>query len=151
MESGEVRKLIAEYCSNRREIIACYILGSFAAGSNRPGSDLDLAFLLAPEVPASEFGSFWDSVVVDLGRQTRLVIHPVIMNNAGEFILGQIFRKGICVYQSNDGDVREFRRNKLPLIAEFDYYISMMSLAQKRRYGAADGRPHDCDSQDRAD
>jgi uncharacterized protein len=140
MDSAELEKRIAEYCTERPEIVACYLFGSFATDLNRLGSDLDLAFLLTPEIPTAEYGAFRDSVVVGLGRLTRQVIHPIVMNNAGELVLGQIFRKGICVYQGNESALRDFRRNKFPLIAEFAYYGDMMWSRQKQRYGAkADG------------
>jgi len=136
MESTELKQQIVEYCRARPEIIACYLFGSFATGSNRLGSDLDLAFLLAPEIAAAKYGTFKDSVIMDLGRLTRLVIHPVIMNSAGELVLGQILRKGICVYQGNEDALSDFRRQKLPLIAEFAYYRDMMWNVQKQRFGA---------------
>ncbi len=135
-----LKKQIAEYCRATPVVIACYLFGSFATGSNRSGSDLDLAFLLTPEISAAECVAFRDSVVVDLGRLTRLVIHPVIMNNAGELVLGQIFRKGICIYQGDERALRDFRSRKLPLIAEFAYYSEMMWTRHKQRYGVkADG------------
>lgn len=136
MDSSELKQKIVEYCRAKPEIMACYLFGSFATGANRPGSDLDLAFLLASEIAAAQYGTFRDSVIVDLGRLTRLVIHPIIMNSAGEQLLGQIFRKGICVYQGNEGQLSDFRRRKLPLIAEFAYYSDMMWNAQRQRFGA---------------
>lgn len=83
MDSSELKQQIVEYCRAKPEIMACYLFGSFATGANRPGSDLDLAFLLASEIAAAQYGTFRDSVIVDLGRLTRLVIHPIIMNSAG--------------------------------------------------------------------
>jgi predicted nucleotidyltransferase len=87
MDSEELKKKIAAYCNAVPGIIACYLFGSFVTGSNRMGSDLDLAFLLSSEIPTAEFGAFKDSVVMGLGGLTRLVIHPIIMNNAGELVL----------------------------------------------------------------
>lgn len=76
----------------------------------------------------------------DLGRLTRLDVHPIIMNGAGELVLEQLYRKGICVYQGNEEAMRDFRRNKLPLMAEFAYYRDLIWSRQKQRYGAgADG------------
>lgn len=120
----------------RPQIIACCLFDSFAAGSNRRDGDLDLAFLLAAEVTSAEYGTFKDSVVVDLGRLTRLDGHPIIMNGAGELVLEQLYRQGICVYQGNEETLRDFRRKKLPLIAEFAYYRDLIWSRQKQRYGA---------------
>lgn len=112
---------------------------SFAAGSNRRGSDLDLAFLSASQMTSAEYGTFQDSVVVDLGQLTRLDVHPIIMNGAGKLVLEQILRKRSCVYQGNEEALSDFRRKKLPL-TEFAYYRDLMWSRQKQRYGAgADG------------
>jgi len=135
MDRTGLNKQITEYCEGRPEIIACYLFGSFATGSNRHGSDLDLAFLLIPEISAAEYGNFKDSIVTGLGRRTRLDIHPLIMNNAGELVLGQIFSKGEIVFSRMPEKLCNFRSIKFPLIAEFSYYIDMMQSHQKKCYG----------------
>jgi hypothetical protein len=46
-----------------------------------------------------------------------------------------LFRKGICVYSRNPDALRAFRRHRLPMIAEFNYYVEMMRTKLKQRYG----------------
>lgn len=65
----------------------------------------------------------------------RLDIHPLIMNDAGEVVLGQVFGKGDVVYLKDAEELRGFRRRKLPLIAEFSYYVDMRLNSLRSRYG----------------
>ncbi|MBC7963076.1 MAG: hypothetical protein H7Y05_09040 [Steroidobacteraceae bacterium] len=62
-------------------------------------------------------------------------IHPLVMNDAGEVVLGQVFGKGEIVYQHNTEALRNFWRHKLPLIAEFSYYIDLRLNRLRSRYG----------------
>ena len=129
-----LREKLAPYCDARPEITACYLFGSYASGKNRSGSDLDLAFLVRPDIDTRQMDQLRSAVIVELGRLTRLDIHPLIMNTAGELVLGQIFAKGICLYQRND-DLQCFRRQKMPMIAEFGYYVAGMRAKLAGRYG----------------
>lgn len=135
MTSGEMKERIARYCAEKPEIVACCLFGSHAAGKNRPGSDLDVAFLLDATVPLSSYNDFRFTVIAELGRITRLDVHPLIMNTAGELVLGQVFRKGTGVYQRDPEALRAFRSRRLPMIAEFSYYVAMMRSKLKQRYG----------------
>ena len=135
MDITRLKNQIIGYCAGRPEVVACYLFGSHAAGTNRPGSDLDIAFLLSNASPSCAYDDFRFMAVAELGRITRLDVHPLIMNIAGEVVLGQIFRKGVCLYGHNNEVLRTFRRRKLPLIAEFGYYLELMQARLKQRYG----------------
>ncbi len=135
-----LKEQIKSYCHARPEVVACYLFGSHAAGTNRPGSDLDIAFLLTDATADFAYDDFRFRAIVELGRITRLDIHPLIMNIAGEVVLGQVFRKGACLYGYDNEVLRAFRRRKLPLIAEFGYYLELMQTGLRQRYnGQAHG------------
>lgn len=138
MDTRNLKNQIIRYCTGRSDIAACYLFGSYAAGVNRPGSDLDLAFLLDVTVPSTDYNEVRFSIIGDLGRICRLDVHPLIMNSAGELVLGQVFRKGICLYKRDAEALRNFRNSKLPLIAEFGYYVSLMQARIRQRYGVSD-------------
>ena len=55
MTYDELKRAIAEYCSGRPEIIACFLFGSRARGKDRLGSDVDVAFLLDADVSRSNY------------------------------------------------------------------------------------------------
>src|ERR1039457_2399135 len=134
MTSEEIKTHIADYCATRPEIVACYLYGSRAAGKERAGSDVDVAFLMDTTVLPADYFNLKMSYYSGLERQLRLDIHPLIMNDAGEVVLGQVFGKGEVVYQQNPEALRSFRRHKLPLIAEFSYYIDIRLNSLRSRY-----------------
>ena len=137
MTSDQLKSVIADYCATRPEIVACYLYGSRAKGKDRPGSDVDLAFLLDSSVVADEYYCLKMSYCAGLGELLRLDIHPLIMNDAGEVVLGQVFGKGEIIYKKNIEAVRSFRRHKLPFIAEFSYYVDLRLNRLRSRYGGA--------------
>ena len=130
-----MKNKIATYCATRPEIVACYLFGSRVAGKERPESDVDIAFLLDRAIAVSAYYDLKMAYVSGLGALLRLDIHPLIMNNAGEVVLGQMFGKGEVVYDKDPEALRSFRRHKLPLIAEFSYYIDMRLNRLRSRYG----------------
>ena len=138
MDIEGLKYTIIHYCANRPDVMACYLFGSYATGTNRPGSDLDMAFLLDVTVPSTTYNDVRFSLIGELGRICRLDIHPLIMNTAGELVLDQVFRKGVCLFERDVEVIRSFRRRKLPLIAEFSYYIDMMRSKLKQRHGDQD-------------
>lgn len=135
MTNEEIKNHIAAYCATRPEIVACYLFGSRAAGKERPGSDVDVAFLLDNAIAPAAYFDLKMVFLSALGAVLRLDIHPLIMNNAAEVVLGQVFGKGEVLYQNNTEALRNFRRHKLPLIAEFSYYIDMRLNRLRSRYG----------------
>ena len=135
MSTEELKYIIATYCATRPEIVACYLFGSRAIGKERPGSDADIAFLLDGAIAVSAYSDLKMAYYTDLERLLRLDIHPLVMNDAGEVVLGQVFGKGEVVYDKNPEALRSFRRHKLPLIAEFSYYIDMRLNRLRSRYG----------------
>ena len=135
MTSEELKNNIATYCATRPEIIACYLYGSRASGKERQGSDVDVAFLVDSTLPANSYWNLKLAYMKGLGELLLSDIHPLIMNDAAEVILGQVFAKGIVVCQQNTEALRIFRRRKLPLIAEFSYYIDMRLARLRTRYG----------------
>lgn len=135
MTNNELKNNIATFCAARPEIVACYLFGSRAADKERAGSDVDVAFLLDTTILPTAYYCLKMSYYSGLERLVRLDIHPLIMNGAGEVVLGQVFGKGEVVYQQNPEALRSFRRQKLPLIAEFSYYIDMRLNSLRSRYG----------------
>lgn len=135
MTTNQLKSTIADYCATRPEIVACYLYGSRAKGKDRPGSDVDLAFLLDGSVAAVEYYDLKMTYYAGLGAVLQLDIHPLIMNDAGEVVLGQVLGKGKLLYQQNAETLRTFRRHKLPFIAEFAYYVDLRLNRLRSRYG----------------
>lgn len=137
MTNEELKKQIASYCATRPEIVACYLFGSRAAGKERPGSDVDVAFLLDSAIRADAYFNLKMTYLSGLGAVLRLDIHPLIMNDAGEVVLEQVFRKGLPVYGSDSLECVRFRMFQCSLIAEFAPIRDRMEDKLFRKYKEA--------------
>ncbi|KAF0219867.1 MAG: DNA polymerase subunit [Geobacteraceae bacterium] len=134
MECEAIKKKVADYCAGRPEIVACYLFGSYAGGKERQGSDVDVAFLLDASVSRSHYFDLKLVYHNGLARLLRLDIHPVIMNDAGEVLLEQIFGKGIAVFNRDPLELSRFRAIRFSMIAEFAPYRNRMEEALFRKY-----------------
>ncbi|HIJ97098.1 MAG TPA: nucleotidyltransferase domain-containing protein [Desulfuromonadales bacterium] len=137
MSTEELKNHIATYCATRPEIVACYLFGSRATGKERPGSDADIAFLLDNTVVARDYFDLKMAYLSALGALLRLDIHPLIMNDAGEVVLGQIFKKGVPVYGFDSLECIRFRMLQFSLIAEFAPLRDKMEEILFRKYKEA--------------
>lgn len=137
MANEQIKNHIASYCATRPEIVACYLFGSRAAGKERPGSDVDVAFLLDGAIRADAYFDLKMVYLSALGAVLRLDIHPLIMNNAGEVVLEQILRKGLPVYGCDSLECVRFRMIQCSLIAEFAPIRDRMEDMLFRKYKEA--------------
>jgi predicted nucleotidyltransferase len=137
MTNEELKKHTATYCATRPEIVACYLFGSRAVGKERPGSDVDIAFLLDNAIPVDAYFDLKMAYCSGLGEVLRLDIHPLIMNDAGEVVLEQIFRKGLPVYGNDSLECIRFRMLQFSLIAEFAPIRDRMEERLFRKYKEA--------------
>ena len=131
----EIADIVAAYCAECPEIVACYLFGSQANGKARPQSDVDLAFLLRGEFSSGEYFDVRMKFVAELSELLHRDVDTVLLNDANEVLAGQVFSHGIPVYGEDDPALRAFRRGKLPLIAEFSYYIDLRLASLRARYG----------------
>jgi predicted nucleotidyltransferase len=137
MTTDELKTLIAAYCATRLEIMACYLFGSRAVGRERPGSDVDVAFLLDNGIKRDDYFKLKMEYCVGLGSDLRLDVHPVVMNEAGEVVLEQIFKKGLPVYGRDSIECIRFRMHQRSLIAEFAPIRNRMEEILFRKYKEA--------------
>jgi len=134
VELEEIKAKVADYCADRPEIVACSLFGSYAGGRQRQGSDVDVAFLLDASVSRSQYFDLKLIYHNGLAGLLRLDIHPVIMNDAGEVLLEQIFGKGIAVFVGDPLELSRFRAVRFSMIAEFAPYRNRMEEALFRKY-----------------
>ena len=121
---SKLEENIRIYFSDRKEVIAVYLFGSYAKGKERLLSDIDVGILL--DKNDQDFLKEKKDYVVELGRALRKNIHPVILNLAGEELLKQIFSKGKCILINDSRKLALYRMVMFSRIAEFAYYRSQM-------------------------
>jgi len=118
--------------------MACYLYGSHAREKARPDSDIDLAFLLDVSVPPSRYGDLRMDYYSGVSFLTRKEPHVLVMNDAGELVLGEVLQTGVMVFVRDEEALDTFIARKVPLIAEFTYYSELFRQKLVERYGEAD-------------
>ncbi|MEA2040634.1 MAG: nucleotidyltransferase domain-containing protein [Thermodesulfobacteriota bacterium] len=112
---------IKTYFSNKDEVAAIYIFGSYALGKQRHDSDIDIGIIFDNSDPRS-YQKKRDLYMLELGRILRKDIHPVILNLAGEEIHKQIFLKGKKILVRDEKYFSRYCMFMMSRIADFSYY-----------------------------
>jgi predicted nucleotidyltransferase len=99
----EIGDGIAAVCWQDDAIIAAYLFGSYAKGSPRAGSDLDIA-VLVKEASLNSFSLLSFSVL--LHRICNREADVVLLNRAGELLKREVRRTGILVFE-RDAEARK--------------------------------------------
>jgi predicted nucleotidyltransferase len=116
---NELEEKIRTYFKNKKEIIAIYLFGSYAACKERHLSDIDIGILLDRDEPDLDKDILTDWML-------RKDIHPVILNSASEELLRQIFLKGKCILINDASKLARYKMIMFVKIADFAYYRSHM-------------------------
>jgi len=122
---NELEEKIRTYFKNKKDIIAIYLFGSYAACKERHLSDIDIGILLDRDETDLDKDILTDCMV-GLGRMLRKDIHPVILNSASEELLRQIFLKGKCILINDASKLARYKMIMFVKIADFAYYRSHM-------------------------
>ena len=122
---NELSNNIAAYFTNKREVIAVYLFGSYAEGKECPLSDIDIGILL-DRTDHNAIKKIRNKCIVELSRILRKDIHLVILNSASEELIRQIFLKGKCILVSDLKKTSQYKMVMLAKVAEFLYYRTQM-------------------------
>jgi predicted nucleotidyltransferase len=109
------------------EFACAYLFGSFARGSERSNSDVDVAVLLAeaPHTPAGAFRlDLADELEVALGRPVDLVV----LNRAPVDLIHRVLRDGILVSENDRAT-----RIRFEVRARNEYFDLLPYLREYRR------------------
>ena len=132
MNEQKLSKIISDYFSNKDEVIAVYLFGSYASGKNRTFSDIDIGILLNRFDP--EFGNQQKMrYFTELSRIIRKDVHPVILNFASEVLMKQIFSKGRCILINDSKKLAKYKMTMYAKIADYAYYLNKMQKGFIRR------------------
>ncbi len=127
-----IENQIKDYFSNKRDIVAVYLFGSYARGHNQPGSDVDIAVLFGN--PDREVvNRRIEKIHVELSRILRKDLHLIALDFAGELLLKQILKKGRCLMVNDSKSLAYFTMKALTRIVDFQYYLQKMQSAMTRR------------------
>lgn len=119
---------IAEYFTQRSEVVAVYLFGSFAKAKEKLFSDIDIAVLIDFD-RLEKFEQEYQFHLGKLSRMTRKDIDLVIMNTAGEELLNQIYITGHTIAINDYQKLSFFNMTAHSKIADFAYSRKIMQDA----------------------
>lgn len=131
---------LTKYFHSREEIIAAYIFGSYAAGTEKPHSDVDIALLAPPFKNRMESFNARVRYQTEISKLLRKDADVVLLREAGESLSYQILKHGRLVYEKDISAHRCFVARRVVQCLDFQYYEQIMQkgmiAAMKReRYG----------------
>ena len=112
---------IRHYFEGKKDVAAVFLYGSHVGGQPRTDSDVDVAILLTSYDSDAE-RALRALYMAELSRMTRKVIHPVILNSAGEALLKQILGKGRCIQVNDPKSLSRFKMTAIARVADYGYY-----------------------------
>lgn len=113
--------LLAEYFSEKPEIVTAYIFGSYAEGVSRPDSDVDLAVLLE-RVPRDTLKYRLD-MMDETKRIVRMNTEIIIINEAPRLLQFQVIQKGKVIFEKNPDRRALFEMNVASRYYDYKRYF----------------------------
>lgn len=131
-------KVLPEYCSGNKKIIAAYLFGSYAAGKATPFSDVDIALLTPPAENRMEVFHARLRYHTELSDLMKKNVDIVLLREAGEMLSYQILKFGRLVFEKDRDSHREFVAKRVIQCLDFQYYERIMQQgminAMQREY-----------------
>jgi predicted nucleotidyltransferase len=124
LSSDDVEK-IRGYAIGRKDIIAIYVFGSAATGKNRPGSDIDLAVMVAGIVSGMARVEMETALSNLLHRDVDLVV----FGQAMPLLQHQILKYGRLIYEAKP------RERILQEVGARRHYLDTIFLYKKIKKG----------------
>jgi predicted nucleotidyltransferase len=127
-----IQENITAFFEHEKNIVAVYLFGSYAGGRERASSDVDMAILFGNR-DRGIVNQMLDKYLVAISRNLRKDIHLIAMDFAGEELLKQIFKIGICLVVNDAKKLAYFKMNALTKIVNFQYYKKQMQSGVVRK------------------
>jgi len=101
-------KQLDKFFSSKREVLAAYLFGSWAAGKSKKNSDADVAILLSPSAVKKAFKLqlCWQE---ELTRILGTNVDLVILNEADPLLKFQVYSKGLPAHIKAPAPAEKFK------------------------------------------
>lgn len=124
--SSDFLGILQEYCRSRKEIIAAYLFGSFAADKATSFSDVDIALLIPPVENRMESFHARLQYQTELSDLIKNNVDIVLLIEAGEMLSYQILKFGRLVFERDRDAHRVFVAKRVIQCLDFQYYERIM-------------------------
>lgn len=126
MDKDKIRETVEDVLSGREEIVAVYLFGSFAKGTEHSQSDVDIGLILDKELDFSEESKLEAELSNKLGRKADLRI----LNNQDNRFVYNVLRKGELLFTQKQDKKHTFEQKVLrkyldmkPFHEEYDRFV----------------------------
>jgi len=130
--------VLKKYCRDKKEIIAAYLFGSFAAGRATHLSDVDIALLTPFVENRMEIFNARLRYHTELTDLMKKNVDIVLLREAGEMLSYQILKSGRLVFERDRNSHRTFVAKRIIQCLDFQYYERIMQQgminAMQREY-----------------
>lgn len=132
MDSDSLNARLEDYFRRRPDgLVAVYLFGSRARGTERLGSDVDLGLLFAETPPSTLLGPRSD-IEGDLEDALGLTVQAVTLNTAPPDLVHRVLRDGVLVLETDRSARVRFE------VARRAEYLDLLPILQRyRRSGEA--------------
>lgn len=123
--TNKYKNIIREYCKNNKDIFAAYLFGSIARGTSRDNSDLDLSFMLNPDIKDTR--QIYDikiKIEIDLEEEFDRVVDVTIFSQANLRLKHQIIKGQLIYGKSNKYRIRQ-EKNTVNNYLDMKYYYNI--------------------------
>lgn len=110
----------------RPDLVAVYLFGSVARGTNRPESDVDIGILYAVPPPATLEG-LPGAMQAELEALLKRPVQIVVLNRASADLLHRVFRDGRLIHETDRSSRIRFEMRARQL------YLDLLPLRSQYR------------------
>lgn len=125
---GLVRQLETFFSRRDRGLVAVYLFGSFARGTQRADSDVDVGLLFAGEPAAPSVSGPRARIEGELEAELGRPVQAVTLNTASPDLVHRVLRDGLLVHETNAS-----RRIQFEVLMRQRYLDLLPALRRYRR------------------
>ena len=104
----DIKQLIVDYFSNRKDILSVYLFGSRVKDNSDKSSDVDIAVFFKKDIRREDYTKKVMLLTDELSRILDKEIDIVVLNNVNSFLKFQIIRNGIRLIECEKINNRRF-------------------------------------------
>jgi predicted nucleotidyltransferase len=137
---------MAATLSQQEDVVAAYLFGSVARGRTHPASDVDVAVLLDPELPAMEQVERQLDLMAALDAMADRQVQITLLNRAPPVLIYQVLRDGVLLCERHPHERIAFEVHAIRIYLDLKPMLEslserLLSRIREEGLGRRDGRP----------
>ncbi len=121
--------VLQQFLEQQSAIIAGYVFGSFAKGTQSGASDIDIAVQLSSRVAPDAYADLAGRYTVELSERLGRETDVIVLNEAPPFLKFQVFRYGQRLFERDQKQSRSFLAASL--LEYFDFEPLKRAMEQR--------------------